>query len=111
VHRSTAAASVAALLLAALSLGACSSSSDDPFTADMKMICNAGRGHDDLPPDMRRISAMREIADKIKTPEAARMLAGVAAVAPSEKAAYFRPALDKAGIKRCPFLDEWSMAD
>ncbi len=84
---------------------ACSSTSDDPFTADMKMICNAGRGHDELPPDMRRLEAFKEIAAKVKTAEAARLMAGLIEIAPDGKADYLRDAFTRAGIKRCAFLD------
>lgn len=90
-----------ALVLAA----ACSSKTDDPFTADVKMICGAGQGRDDLPPDLRRMQAFREIADKIRTPEAARLMAAVGQAAPGDKRAIMAPALEKAGVKRCPFLD------
>lgn len=87
-----------------LSLAACGSS-DDPFTADMKMICNAGRARPELPPDMRAVEAAREIAAKIKTPEAARLMASVMQAAPSDKRALMAPALSKAGISRCALLD------
>ena len=90
-------------LAALLAAGGCKS--DDPFTADMKMICSAGGGHADLPPEMRKLAAMKEIADNIKTPEAARLLARVIQVAPEEKAGVIREALAKAGLKRCAFLE------
>lgn len=91
---------LAALLAAA---GGCKS--DDPFTADMKMICGAGGGQDGLPPEMRKLAAMKEISDNIKTPEAARFLVQVIQVAPEEKAGVIREALAKAGLKRCAFLE------
>ncbi len=94
-------------LLVSATLVACSSKSDDPFTADMKMICNAGQSRADLPPERRRIEALREIAEKVQTPEAARLMAGVFEVAPSEKAGYMKDALAKAGIKRCALLEQW----
>ena len=81
------------------------SKSDDPFTADMKMICSAASGRDDVPPNMRRVAAFRHIAENIKTPEAARLMQQVIQVAPAEKAAVMREALAKAGLKRCPTLD------
>ena len=80
---------------------------DDPFTADMKMICDAGKGHDDLPPEMRRLEALRSIAEKVKTAEAARLMASFAQVAPAERGALLAPALTKAGIKRCALFADW----
>jgi hypothetical protein len=102
-RRLVATALVAAAL--ATTAPACSSKSDDPFTADIKMICNAGRARDDLPPDMRAVTAAREIAEKIKTPEAARLMAAVMQAAPSDKAALMADALAKAGLSRCALLD------
>ncbi len=95
-----------ALLVAAVAT-ACSSKSADPFTQDMKMICNAGQSRADLPPEMRRIAALKEIAEKVQTPEAARLMAGMVEVAPSEKAAVMKDALAKAGIKRCALIEQW----
>lgn len=95
-------------LAAAVLCAACSSAgADDPFTQDMKMICAAGQGRDDLPPEMRRIEALKEIADKVKTAEAARFMAGFGALAPSERAAYVKGALEKAKLSRCPLLEQW----
>jgi len=79
--------------------------SDDPFTADMKMICAAGGGRDDLPPDMRTVAAMKEIAENVKTPEAARLMVQVTQAAPSERAELLRQPLAKAGIKRCALFE------
>lgn len=94
----------AVLLLCLLGLlGGCGS--DDPFTADMKMICSAGSGRDDLPPDMRKLAAMKQIAESVKTAEAARLVAEAMRAAPSERAELLRPALAKAGLKRCPTLE------
>ena len=91
-------------LLLLLVVTGCSSSKDDPFTADMKMICNAGSGRSDLPPAMAQMEAMREIASKIRTPEAARLMAAVVQAAPADKAALIAPALAKAKLSRCPLL-------
>lgn len=93
----------AALLLGFSLVGGCGS--DDPFTADMKMICSAGGGHDELPPEMRKIAAMQKIAENVKTAEAARLVAAVVQAAPSERAELLQPALAKAGLKRCPTLE------
>lgn len=96
------------LLASALIAAACGGGkTDEPFTADMKMICDAGKGHDDLPPEMRRIEALRSIAEKVKTPEAARLMASFAQVAPAERGALLAPALAKAGIKRCALFADW----
>lgn len=96
------------LLVIGLLAGGCgSSASDDPFTADMKMICAAGQGRDDLPPDMRRVAALEEIAAKVKTAEAARFMAGFGALAPAERDAYVKGALEKAKLSRCALLDRW----
>jgi uncharacterized protein YggE len=93
----------------AVAAAACSSSksADDPFTADMKMICAAGQGHDDVPPEMRRIEALRSIAAKVKTAEAAKLMAGFGALAPEERAAYMKGALEKAKLTKCALLDQW----
>lgn len=96
---------VALVALAPGSLAACSSSSDDPFTADMKMICRAGQGSDHLPPELRRVEALREIAERIRTPEAARLLATLMQVAPAERGPLVAEALARAGLRRCPFLE------
>jgi hypothetical protein len=93
---------LAAVLLLGL-VGGCGS--DDPFTADMKMICSAGGGRDDLPPEMRKLAAMKQIAENVKTAEAARLVAEVMQAAPSERDELLRPALAKAGLKRCPTLE------
>jgi hypothetical protein len=90
-------------LAAALLLAACGSS-DDPFTADMKTICNAS-GDPSLPPDLQRMSAMKQIAAKVKTPEAARLLSSVIQAAPADRAALLEPALAKAKLSRCRFLE------
>jgi|JI9StandDraft_2_1071091.scaffolds.fasta_scaffold120618_2 hypothetical protein len=96
------------LLVSVLSLAACGGGKqDDPFTADMKMICDAGKGHDDVPPELRRIEALRSIAEKVKTAEAARLMASFAQVAPAERGALLAPALAKAGIKRCALFADW----
>jgi hypothetical protein len=91
-------------LLGILVLAACGSS-DDPFTADMKRICNP-KLDPNVPPGMQRISAMRDIADHIKTPEAARLMSELIQAAPSDRASLLAPALAKAKLKRCPFLEE-----
>ncbi len=96
------------LLVSALTVAACGGGkADDPFTADMKMICDAGKGHDDVPPELRRIEALRTIAEKVKTPEAARLMASFAQVAPADRGALLAPALAKAGIKRCALFADW----
>ena len=77
----------------------------DPFTADMRMICSAADAHRDLPPDLRRMKAMRTIAEKIKTPEAARLMADVIRAAPAERPAMLAPALARAKLSRCPTLE------
>ncbi len=96
---------VGLVALAPGSLAACSSPSDDPFTADMKMICRAGQGGDHLPPELRRVEALREIAERIRTPEAARLLATLMQVAPAERGPLVAEALARAGLRRCPFLE------
>lgn len=88
--------------LAAVALVACGPA-DDPFTADLKMICKAGQD-DSLPPEMRQLAGMKEIAGKIKTAEAARLMSEIMQVAPSDRDALLAPALAKAKLKRCPFL-------
>ena len=96
----------ASLLGLALLAAAGGCKSDDPFTADMKMICAAGGDGDaNLPPQLRKLAAMKEIAGKIKSPEAARLMARVIQVAPEEKAGLVREALAKAGLSRCAFLE------
>ena len=77
----------------------------EPFVADVRMICRAGEGDPGLPPEMRRLTAMREIAKKIKTPEAARLISAVIQAAPEDKAALLAPALARAKLSRCPALD------
>ena len=94
---------LALLLAASLAIAACGGS-DDPFTADMKRICNP-KLDDRLPPDMQKMAAFRDIADHIKTPEAARLMSEVIQAAPSDRAAILAPALAKAKLKRCPFLE------
>jgi hypothetical protein len=84
-----------------------SSKADDPFTADMKMICAAGEGHPELPPEMRRMEALRDIAAKVRTPEAARFMAGFGALAPEQRADYVKGALEKAKITHCPLFELW----
>lgn len=91
-------------IVVAATVAACGGAKDDPFTADLKMICAAGEGRDDLPPEMRNLEALRSIADKIKTAEAARLLSELMRAAPSERPAMIDPVLAKAGIKRCAFL-------
>jgi hypothetical protein len=90
-------------LATVIALAACGSS-DDPLTADMKRICNP-KLDDGVPPDLQRIAALRDIADHIKSPEAARLLSSLMQAAPSERAALLGPALAKAKLKRCPFLE------
>jgi hypothetical protein len=98
-----------ALIVGVLGLvAACGSKgADDPFTADMKMICAAGQGRDDLPPEMRRVEAMKEIAAKVKTAEAARFMAGFGELAPADRPAYVKGALDRARLTRCAALEQW----
>ena len=79
--------------------------SDDPFTADLKLICSAGGGRDDLPPNLRSVAALKEIAENVKTPEAARLVVQVMRAAPSERAELLRQPLAKAGIKRCALFE------
>lgn len=92
-------------LLVVLVLAGCSSSKDDPFTADMKMICNAGGDSRDLPREMQTLAALQEIAAKVRTPEAARLMSDMVQAAPSDKAAVLAPALARAGISRCRLLE------
>lgn len=94
---------VLAVSLALVALAACGG--DDPFTADMKTICNAGQDPS-LPPDMRRLAGLKEIGDKLKTPEAARLMSAYMQAHPSEREQILRPALDKAKLRRCRFLEE-----
>ena len=89
----------------AVALVACGGG-DDPFTADMKTICSAG-GDPSLPPELRRLEGARTIADKLRTPEAARLMAEVARAAPAERPALIAPALARAKLSRCPFLDSF----
>ncbi|MBK9032956.1 MAG: hypothetical protein IPL61_17065 [Myxococcales bacterium] len=56
---------------------------------------------------MQRIQALRSIAEKIKTPEAARLMASFGQVAPGDAPLLMAPALAKAGIKRCALLADW----
>jgi len=95
------------LVMVAAAGGCGSSTKDDPFTADMKMICAAGKGRDDLPPEMRRVEALREIAAKVKTPDAARFMAGFGALAPEDRPDYVKGALQRARLTQCALLDQW----
>ncbi len=92
-------------MLVVLALAGCSSSKDDPFTADMKMICNAGGASQGTPREMQTVAALQEIAAKVKTPDAARLMVEVVRAAPSDKAALLAPALSRAGISRCRLLE------
>lgn len=74
----------------------------DPFAADMKMICAAG---DHVATDQATVLALREISGKIKTAEAAGLMAAAMRAGPAERAALVKPALAKAGITRCPLFD------
>lgn len=94
-----------ALVVCAASLAACGGSKVDPFVADLRMICSAGDAHRDLPPDLARVRAMRDMASKIKTPEAARLVASAMELAPADRAALVAPALARAGLSRCPTLE------
>ncbi len=94
-------------LMAAAACGKSGSAADDPFTADMKMICAAGQGRDDLPPEMRRIEALKEIAAKVKTAEAARLMAGFGELAPADRPAYMQGALERAKLAQCRLLEMW----
>lgn len=87
----------------AVSLAGCGKDVD-PFTADLRMICSAADRHRDLPPDMRTLAAMRDIAGKIKTPEAARLLSALMEAAPAERPAMLAPALERAKLSSCPTL-------
>ena len=102
MHRSLA---LAFALAVAAPLAAGCGGSTDPFTADMRMICSAADRHADEPPEMRTLSAMRDIADKIKTPEAARLLSELVQAAPADRAAMLAPALERAKLSRCPTLE------
>lgn len=93
-----------AVVLSLSAVAACGDS-DDPFTADMKTICSAGQD-DSLPPDMRRLAGLKEIADKLKTAEAARLMSAYMQAHPSEREEILRPALAKAKLRRCRFLEE-----
>jgi hypothetical protein len=77
----------------------------DPFTADLRMICGAAARHQDLPPEMRTLAAMRDIAERIKTPEAARLMAELMQAAPGERAALLAPPLRRAKLSSCPTLE------
>ena len=102
------AVAVLVFLAASSTLAACGSkAADDPFTADMKMICAAGQGRDDLPPEMRRLEALKEIAAKVRTPEAARLMAGFGELAPADRPDYVKGALEKAKIQHCALFDLW----
>lgn len=97
---------LAALLASILcATAACGGASDDPVTADLKRLC-AIRPDPSAPPDMARALALRTIADKIKTPEVARLLRDAMQAAPSDRPGIIEPALAKAGIKRCPVLQD-----
>ena len=87
-----------------LSVAAGACKEDEPFVADMKMICSAGERGREAPPDMQRIEAFRYIAEHIKTPEAARLMVQVGQAAPSEHAAILAPAQQKAKLTRCPLF-------
>ncbi len=71
----------------------------------MRMICAAAEAHGELPPEMRALAAMREIASKIRTPEAARLMSALIEAAPADRAAMLAPALARAKLDRCPTLD------
>ncbi len=101
MRRSTLSTAFLAILLAGLA----SCDEPEPFVADMRMICRAGQSDPGLPPEMRRMQGFREIADKIKTAEAARLMAEVARAAPAEHAALLAPALARAKLSRCPFFE------
>ena len=55
---------------------------------------------------MRRLAGLREIGDKLKTAEAARLMSAYMQAHPSEREQILRPALDKAKLRRCRFLEE-----
>jgi hypothetical protein len=92
---------LAALVVAAAPIGC--GGSDDPFTADMKMICGAGEDPS-LPPDLARLAAMRDIADRVRSAEAARLVAELIQAAPADRDELLAPALARAKLKRCRFF-------
>lgn len=93
----------ASLVLTLVAAPACTK--PDPFAADLAMICNAGTGQAGLDPRMQQVMALKEIAGKIKTAEAARLMADLVRAAPSERAALLGPALKRAGRSKCAALD------
>jgi hypothetical protein len=92
-------------LAAPLAAAGCGGGTTDPFTADLRMICSAADRHRGEPPELRTVSSMRDIADKIKTPEAARLMVTLMEAAPAERAALLAPALERAKLSRCPTLE------
>lgn len=85
-------------------LAACSGSSGDPFIGDLKAMCNPPT-RDDLPPDLARMEAMRDLAKKIKTPEGARLAAAVIQAAPEDRPALLAEPMKRAGLTRCALLE------
>jgi len=94
----------AGLALVAALAGGCGSK-EDPFTADIKLICNAGQSRPDLPPPMRRLQAMHEIAGKIRTGEAARLMGEITRARADQRVELMRPAMARAGLAHCPLLE------
>lgn len=94
---------VAAVLAAPLV--ACGGKGDDPFVRDIRTFCNPPDPHLELPTDQRRVAVARDLVSIIKTPEAARLIARAMQVAPQDRMQVLGPALQKAGLDRCPFFD------
>jgi hypothetical protein len=92
------------VVVMSLSVAAGACKEDEPFVADMKMICKAGEQSRGMDPEMQRVHAFKYIAEHIKTPEAARLIAEVARAAPSDHAALLAPAMQKAKLTRCPLF-------
>lgn len=94
---------IVGVLSLSVAAGACKE--DEPFVADVKMMCGAGDRFGDLPPDLRSVQAARYIAEHVKTPEAARLMSELIQAHPADRAALLAPALKKAKLSRCALLE------
>lgn len=93
-----------AVVVALVGVVACGGSKDDPFTSDVKALCQP-TVRADLPPELARMEALRDLPKKIKTAEGARLAAAVIQAAPEDRAALLAEPMKRAGLERCAQLD------
>lgn len=92
------------LAVALVGAVACGGATDDPFVSDVKAMCKPSV-RADLPPELARLEALRDLPRKIKTAEGGRLAGAVIQAAPEDRAALLAEPMKKAGLARCALLE------